>query len=93
MFNLLKLFKKEDAQTVFRKKVRRGFEQTVKDAKKHLMGSPLTDGLLIQAAIGNFRTAMLNEPSLQIIGLAAEGWIPETIIEEAQRAIDKYLKI
>jgi hypothetical protein len=89
MFN----FFKRDPQSVFRRKVRKGFEQSVKEAKQHCMGDPMMDGLLIQAAIGNFSKAMKESPGIQIIGLGASGWIPEEVIdEEASRCLNKYTK-
>ncbi|MBD5360517.1 MAG: hypothetical protein HDR87_07380 [Bacteroides sp.] len=86
------LFKKSPEEK-FRKKVRKGFEASVKDVMPKLMNEPLSDGLMVQAAISTFYNAMRQSPELQVIGLLAQGWIPEAILdEELNRAMKKYLK-
>ena len=86
------LFKKSPEEK-FRKKVRKGFEDSVKDVMPKLMNEPLSDGLMVQAAISTFYNAMRQSPELQVIGLLAQGWIPEAILdEELNRAMKKYLK-
>lgn len=87
----LDFFRKKDDQTIFRRKVRSGFKRSVKEAKKHLTGNSMIDGMLIKQAIANYRIAILNAPTLQMIGLFAKDWMPETIIdEETQRVLKKY---
>ena len=86
------LFKKKSTKDLFRLKVRNAFEESVKDVSKHLNGDLLFDGLMVQAAIGNVRKALLEAPEIHILGLYQD-WIPEEIIdEECGRAMDKYLK-
>lgn len=89
---LLDLFKKEKPEDVFRKKVRDAFEESVKDTKNQLMGEPMLDGMLIQAAIGTMRLSLLEAPELQALGLMSN-WNSEQIIdEECKRVVRKYLK-
>lgn len=77
---------------MFRSKVRDVFEESVKNAKKHLSGDMLFDGMIIQAAIGNARKALLAHPLLQPFGLS-QNWFPEEIIdEECRKVMNKYLK-
>lgn len=69
-----------------------GFEDAVRNAKRHLMGDSMMDGMIVQAAIGEYRKALLEDPGIQLIGLSANGWMPEMIIEEeTKRILDKYL--
>lgn len=90
---LLNFFRKKTPEEVFRKKVRGAFEESVKDAKRHLMGNALIDGMLVQAAIGNTRQALLNAPELQMLGLMSTNWMPEDVIDqECKRVMKKYLE-
>lgn len=90
MFNF---FKKKKPEDVFRKRVRDGFDESVKNVKHRLIGDPMMDGMLVQSAIANFAKAMKESPEIMIIGLGAKGWMPEIIIdEELQRALKKYIK-
>lgn len=87
-----KIFKKKSTQDVFRSKVRDVFEESVKNAKKQSSGNMLFDDMIIQAAIGNAREALLAQPELQLLGLS-QNWIPEAIIdEECKRVMNKYLQ-
>lgn len=87
------IFRKKTPEQKFREKVRDAFEESVRDAKKQLMNNPMFDGLLIEAAIGNTRKALLEVPELQVLGLMANGWIPEEVIDqECNRCLNKYLK-
>lgn len=89
---LFNIFKKKSTEEVFRKKVRNAFESSVQDTMKHLNGNMLFDGLMVQAAIGNMRKALLESPELQILGLS-QNWSPEEIIdEECRRVMSKYLE-
>lgn len=89
---LFSIFKKKSPEEVFRKKVRKAFESSVKDAKSQLMGDPMFDGMIVQAAIGTMRQSLLNVPELQILGLT-QSWSPEMIIdEECKRVLAKYLE-
>lgn len=91
MFNFLKKKRPED---VFRKRIRKDLEDSVKNVRPKLIGDPVMDGLLVQAAITSFAKAMKESPGTMIIGMGANGWIPEAIIdEELQRVLNKYLKL
>lgn len=90
MFNF---FKKKSPEAVFRTKIRNGFEDTVKNATRQLVGDPLTDGILVQTAIGSFRQFLLSSPSVMYLQLSAKEWSPTDIIEEEfKRTMDKYIK-
>ena len=70
----------------------KGFKSCAKNVKHKLSGEPLADALLVQTAIASFYETMKNSPKIQIIGLAASGWMPETIFkEECNRALKNYL--
>lgn len=85
-------FKKKSAEEKFREKIREAFESSVKEVASQLSGNDFTDGLMVQAAIGSVRKALLDQPELQIVGLMANGWTPEQIIdEECNRVLNKYL--
>lgn len=89
---LFNIFKKKSTEEMFREKIRNAFENSVRDTKKHLNGDMLFDGLMVQAAIGNMRKALLEAPEIQILGLS-QNWSPEKIIdEECQRVMSKYLE-
>ena len=89
---LFNLFKKKSPEEVFRKKVRAAFEESVKDVRSQLTGESFFDGMLVYAAIGNMRKALLDVPELQFLGLTQD-WMPEEIIdEECNRVLSKYLK-
>lgn len=85
-------FKKKSPEEKFRRKIREAFESSVKEVVPQLTGNGFTDGLMVQAAIGSVRKALLDQPDLQIIGLMANNWTPEQIIdEECKYVMDKYL--
>lgn len=89
---LFSIFKKKSNEEVFRSKVRNAFEDSVRDTMKHLNGDKMFDGLMIQAAIGTMRKALLESPELQILGLS-QNWSPEEIIDdECRRVMSKYLE-
>ena len=90
--SIFNLFRKKSTEEVFREKVRDAFEESVRDAKKHLNGNMLFDGMILQASIGTMRQSLLDSPELQILGLS-QNWSPEIIIdEECKRVMNKYLK-
>ena len=89
---LFNFFRKKSAEEQFREKVRDAFEASVKNAIPKLTGDNFMDGLLVQAAIGSVRKSLLDQPELQIIGLAASDWTPEQVVdEECNRVLNKYL--
>ena len=89
---LFNFFRKKSAEEIFREKVRDAFEASVKKTIPQLSGDNFMDGLLIQAAIGAVRKSLLDQPELQVIGLAASNWTPEQVIdEECNRVLNKYL--
>lgn len=89
---MFKLFKKSPKEQ-FREKVRKGFDDSVKEVIPRLMNNPLTDGLMVQAAIASFYDSMKKSAELQVIGLMAKDWMPEDVLEEeCKRAMSKYLE-
>ena len=90
---MFSFFKKKKPEDAFRDSVRKGFDDSVKEVIPSLMNNPMTDGLMVEAAIANFYQAMKNSAEIQIIGLSAKDWIPEEILEEeCNRALKKYLE-
>lgn len=84
-------FKKKKPEDVFRKKIRKAFDQSVKDCRHRCSGDSLMDGLLVQAAIGNLYNELKNSPGIQAIAMISD-FVPEiTIDEELQRALKHYL--
>lgn len=87
------IFRKRTLEDKFRRKVRKAFRTSVKDVKSQLTGNSLTDGLMVEAAVGNMRRALLSTPELLIIGIMQDSFVPEKIIdEECNRIMRKYLK-
>lgn len=91
----LDFFKRtKSAEEIFRMNIRDAFKQCVADTKPHMIGDKMMDGLLVQAAIGSTYQSLKNASEMQVVGLMAQGWMPETIIEEElQRVLKKYLGI
>lgn len=89
MFNL---FRKKSPEEKFRAKVRKGFDNTVSNTKSMLLNDPFADGLLIQNAISTYYQSMKNSPEIMMIGMIADNWTPEDVLEqECNRAHKKYL--
>ena len=91
MMELFDFSKKKKTEDAFREKIRDAFEESVRDVKKELVGEPMIDGLMVQAAIGVTRQSLLETSELQILGLMSNLNLEEIIDEECKRVMQKYL--
>lgn len=66
---LFDLFKKKPKtpEEMFRMKIRRSFDDSVKFAKKNFIGDPMLDGALMKSAIENIYNELRNSENIQML--------------------------
>ena len=92
---LFDLFRGKSNNEKFRIKIRKGFDECVKDTLKgsrDLMNDPLFGGLMVEAAIVSFYKSIKEDGALWLIAHQMGVDFYQIIDEERDRAICKYLK-
>lgn len=90
LFDLFR--KKQSEEDTIRKKIRKGFEDSVKKVKPKLMNDPMMDGLLVQGAMSNFYLSLKSNSNFETLCILKGLDFQKILTDEFQCATQKYLE-